>query len=398
MPPWGSVKTGQKKLGSRCKHCFAEVKYPNKPCPECEGSPLGMVPSSDALPLSTSLDNHSLTIGRVLGRGSYGITYLAMDNKSKHLRVVKEYFPRQYCRRQPGTTRVELADAVADARYWFDFLKERFVVEADVLDTLQHENIVLFKGRFEENETQYYVMEFCEGETLMASASQGSLLCTDDVIKYMTQVMGTLGFLHGLEHPIYHRDIKPDNILLTRKKKVKLLDFGAIKIGRLKSDANSSDAIEARTQNSRGPVNPLNFSSDTVDNQLLWAESPRTILIGTPGYRAPEQSKRDDKDSWADVGPWTDVYGCGATLYRLLTGRTPTDCVYRQSTRELDWSGVAVAQHVREAIELAMAIKIGERFRSTQDFIDHLHPRKHYPGWKSRLIATLEFALAKLVA
>jgi hypothetical protein len=157
----------------------------------------------------------------------------------------------------------------------------RFRTEAEAAAKLQHPNIVAVHDVGAVDGQHYFSMEFIDGPTLAQRLAKGPLP-SRTAARYVCQVARAIHYAH--RHGVLHRDLKPSNILIDTSDEPHVTDFGLAK--RLGGDQG-----QTRTG----------------------------AVLGTPSYMAPEQASGKIKDQ----GPWTDVYGLGAVLYELLTGRPP---------------------------------------------------------------------------
>ena len=221
------------------------------------------------------------TVGRyeilaVLGQGGFGITYRARDTQLNREVAIKEYLPVALAVRQDGASVLPRSTEVAEDFGWG---RERFIDEGRTLATL-HEapGIVQVFDFLEENGTAYIVMELLRGETLDERIKAEGALSAAELDAILWPLLDGLEKVH--EAGFLHRDIKPANVLMGAENKPTLIDFGA-------SRAAMADRTAIMT------------------------------AIFTPGYAAPEQF------SSAKQGPWTDIYGLGATLYHAITGKAP---------------------------------------------------------------------------
>ncbi len=230
-----------------------------------------------------SLQNGKFAIHKILGNGGFGITYEATNTLIDKRVAIKEFFMADICMRgDDDTTVVVTSDTKRDL---YERQKERFVREAIKLAHLTHPNIVAVHDLFEENGTAYYVMDYVEGENLADHLRRtGQPMKESEVLDILSQVLNALEYIHGQEPPLLHLDIKPANIIVNEKGDVKLLDFGASKMM---------------------PQDDQGFTS--------------TSFPYTPNYAPIEQMYQDIKK----IGPWTDFYSLGATLYNLLTNCRP---------------------------------------------------------------------------
>ena len=239
---------------------------------------------------NTTLQGGKYRIDRVLGQGGFGITYLATQVSSNRQVAIKELFiggSGQAINDRRGNQVVVTNSANQQS---FNQQKAKFKKEALRLENLNHPNLVKVHEFFEENGTAYYVMDYIEGESLRTKLNREGLLSENLVLKYLQQLLPALDTAH--KQSIWHLDIKPENIMVDRYGHVYLIDFGA------------SKHIE---QNS------------TLTTSLA--------LAYTKGYCPPELAdltyESDLVQALKEIGPWTDIYALGATMYNLLTDSIP---------------------------------------------------------------------------
>ena len=241
---------------------------------------------------NTTLQGGKYRIERVLGQGGFGITYLAEQVSLSRKVAIKELFiggEGQAINDRRGN-QVVVTNSANQAS--FNQQKEKFKKEALRLANLNHPNLVKVHEFFEENGTAYYVMDYIEGESLRTKLNREGVLSESHVLKYLQQLLPALETAH--KQSIWHLDIKPENIMVDRYGRVYLIDFGA------------SKHIE---QNS------------TLTTSLA--------LAYTRGYCPPELadltygSQNDLMQALKEIGPWTDIYALGATMYNLLTDSIP---------------------------------------------------------------------------
>jgi serine/threonine protein kinase len=280
-------------------------------------------------------DLRSLPVGHVLsgyriegilGQGGFGITYLATDTKLMRQVAVKEYYPREYAIRD-STTTIHAAGN-ADDKETFEWGLSRFLKEAQLLARFEHPNIIAVRRFFEANGTAYLVMDYCDGKPL------------DDIIKrngplsevQLEQILYPL--LNGLEQVhstgFLHRDIKPANLFIRADGSPVLLDFGS--------------AIKGSNQQTRGV----------------------TTMV-TDGYSPVEQY-----DSKGKQGPFTDIYGLAATLYRAVTGEKPQASTGRILNDNLEpvvkKARGLYAANLLQAIDAGMAVRPENRPQSIAEW------------------------------
>lgn len=308
-----------------CLSCFSRVGNLN-PCPHCGADRTRLLVSPQHLKPGTVL-NQNYIIGKALGQGGFGITYLGFEVSAKRIVAIKEYFPNGHVSRQANGTNVIPVDQKAES-----FLTKGvnlFFKEALVLANFSsHPNIVNVYHFFRENNTAYIVMEYVNGKSLKDYLqARGGSISFAETEQILCPIMSALDDLH--QAGLLHRDISPDNIYLTADGHSKLLDFGAAR-----------------------------FS--------LGDETQNAASIIKPGYAPLEQYS-----STTDQGSWTDVYAMGATFYKCLTGQLPISASERAigktlpSPKEL---GANIPDTVDQAIMRAMNMKPEFRFGSIAEF------------------------------
>jgi serine/threonine protein kinase len=310
-----------------CPACGTQNPDNSPVCASC-GNPFAQICAQIALPVGTSLLNGTYKITQVLNQGGFGITYLAYHSTLKAPRVIKEFFPSQ------GATRTAkqvtpITKFVAD----YNSAKKRFIEEAQIIAKFAHENIIKVSDVWEENGTAYYVMDYIMGAKSLSQLLQdrGGTLPEGEAVDYVLQICKALEQVH--QQNILHRDIKPDNILITPNRKAVLIDFGAAR----------------------------EFIADkTVSHSVLL----------THGYAPPEQYA-----SRAQRGPYTDIYALGATLYHLLTGTIPPSAPDRiqgapiTPPRQLN---PQISEGVEKAILWSLEINAKNRPQTIKEFSDAL--------------------------
>ena len=269
-------------------------------------------------------------IGRVLGEGGFGITYLAQDYRDKKTVALKEYFPDSLAARTDGTT---LSAFTGDREEAFLYGKECFLKEAQTLaEFIGNDSIVCVYSYFEENNTAYFAMEFIRGKSLQTYlAQQGGKISFEECKRIILPVTDALDAIH--KKGIVHRDIAPDNIILTDGGGVKLIDFGAARYS-------------------------LGDRSRSLD------------VVLKHGYAPMEQYTRRGRQ-----GPYTDVYALCATIYKCLTGKTPPDAVDRMdedSLIPLSVLGVKLPQQAEDALMKGLEVQYRDRYQSVKELKDDL--------------------------
>ena len=270
-----------------CPGCFLET-FNGLSCSSCGYA--GRPSSHTVLQHKTLLKDRYL-VGNVLGRpGGFGITYLCYDIELEMRIAIKEYLPRDLAIRDRDG--VSVIPHTHDDQNVYLFGLEKFRTEARVLAKFNHPNIVRVHNFFEANDTGYLVMDYYEGIDLGSYISkEGGRIDEDRARKIMLYILDGLKDVHSRD--ILHRDIDPSNIYITNSGRVILLDFGAARV-----------AVGER--------------SKSLDAVLK------------PGYAPYEQYSTS-----GNQGPWTDIYACGATLYKCVTGEVPLASIERLVTDSL---------------------------------------------------------------
>lgn len=169
------------------------------------------------LQAGTALNNGKYIVEEKIGEGGFGITYKAVQNGLGRIVCIKEYFLAGKCVRDTRMMTVRLQGMSEDL---YEKYRQAFVREARTLAALHHPNIVEVIDVFDENGTSYMVMPFIEGRSLQSIVEKNGRLSYPEAVNYIAQVTTAVGYIH--ERHILHRDIKPDNIMITSDYKAKL--------------------------------------------------------------------------------------------------------------------------------------------------------------------------------
>ncbi len=300
-----------------CVGCFAEPAG-TQSCRGCsydERAPRSPV----VLPHRQVLKNNYL-VGRILGDpGGFGITYLALDAAANDRVAIKEYLPRDLAGR--ATRDASVVPLTSGDAEMFTYGLRCFAKEAGTLARFNHPNIVRVRDYFKENDTAYMVMDYYDGVTLRRLLEKkGRKLPLPAALQIIMAVLDGLREVHAGQ--TLHRDVKPENIYVTTRGRVLLIDFGSAR-------------------------------SD------LGARSHSLAAMVTPGFAPFEQYHGRGRQ-----GPWTDVYACGATLYSMLTGVVPPDAAERKSLDKLVSPRELIPDlplGINRAIERALAVEAENR-------------------------------------
>lgn len=271
-----------KDINLLCLGCMREKPSKGK-CPYC-GFDLEKYESVGHQLSPQTILNGKYILGKTVGEGGFGISYIGFDLNLQITVAIKEYFPSGLVSR--NVTGSDTVSVFSKGREYYEKGRERFLLEAQTLARFHDmPGIVSVKDFFQENGTAYIVMEYIEGEDFGHFLRRnGGKLEAESVFTMMKPVIMSLAEVHA--QGLIHRDISPDNIMITKNSQVKLLDFGA---ARDVTDQNKSLSIVLK-----------------------------------PGYAPIEQYQTKGRQ-----GPWTDIYALCATMYRAITGRKPEESMSR---------------------------------------------------------------------
>jgi hypothetical protein len=296
------------------------------PCPHC--GRLESTPAESPLQLAprTLLQGRYL-LGRVLGQGGFGITYLAWDLDKGGKLAIKEYFPLAISTR--AEDRISVSAISAKSRPDLEYGLKKFAEEGQALAKFKESpGIVSMVDFFYANGTAYIVMLYVEGRTFKQYLeARAGRISFEEGLKIIALVMNALEEVHAAG--MLHRDISPDNIYVEDDGQTKILDFGATRYA-------------------------------------MGEQSQSLSVILKPGY-APEEQYR----SKGRQGPWTDIYALGATFYRGLTSHTPPEAPDRLAQDELippSRYGIRMPPHSEAALLKALAVRYENRFKTVAEF------------------------------
>lgn len=318
-------------LKKLCPGCMNELTKEQKQgaCPYCG---YRTDPSQEEAPHRLrpyTVLNDKYVIGKVLGEGGFGITYLGYDLTLEMKIAIKEYYPAGYVTReiQNGNTVTTFSGEKAE---FYQNGKEKFIHEARTLakfSTLP--GIVSVRDYFEANNTSYIIMEYLDGDTLKSYLKKcGGRMPLPTVMEMMQPVIRSLEEVH--KQGLIHRDISPDNIMILKNGTMKLLDFGA----------------------ARAVAGPE-------------ADKSLSVML-KPGYAPEEQYRTHGKQ-----GPWTDLYAISATIYKCLTGKTPLEAMERMRNDALlppGSYGVMMPPWQEAALMKGLALYAENRFHTLEEF------------------------------
>ncbi len=297
-----------------CYHCMKELNAENvKFCPFCGKAPHEQNPPHH-LPEGTILHGKYI-VGNALGEGGFGITYVGLDNTLDLKIAIKEFFPSGYANRN-ATVSKEVSLNYNNQTEYFKHGKESFLREAKSIAKFSSEDgIVDVRDYFTENSTAYIVMEYLDGETLSSYTRDKGKLDAEELFRMMLPIMHSLEKMHN--EKVIHRDISPDNIMYLKSGSLKLMDFGAARY-------------------------------------FAGSEQKTMSVMLKPGFAPYEQYSSNGKQ-----GPWTDVYGMCATIYKCITGVTPPDSLDRAQNDTLKKPselGVSISPALENVLMYGLAI------------------------------------------
>ncbi len=317
-------------MSAYCYNCMSLVEQETVCCPRCGKQTTITAPAHQLKPGTLLRDRY--LIGKALGQGGFGITYIGLDT-TLNLRVaIKEYYPNGI-----STRNHEITDDVTLTSSSIELYQKgklRFLQEARTLARFYEEpGIVSVHDFFEANNTAYIVMEYLDGITLKRFVETRGPIPADSLNRAMRPIMQSLGQVH--EQGVIHRDISPDNIMVLRNGSLKLLDFGAAR--------------------------------------EVGGDKSLSVML-KPGYAPYEQYRSDGKQ-----GPWTDIYALCATMYFCLTGIKPDEAPKRMENDELlrpSELGANVSPAQESVLLRGMSVRAKERFQTLRELSSALYKKE----------------------
>lgn len=393
-------KKGGQKMSSPGRHSQQGQRADMVRCPYCGFSPSEYQQNPRCLPSDTILAGKYL-VGKVLGEGGFGITYMGYDLNMKTRVAIKEYFPvelvtRDTTRRSAGDSGAVSGGSVSGSSAPGAFASggsdasagdasssgvsssgggsdrvislsgeksktyqqglKKYVDEArNVSQFAGIPGIVSVKDFFYENNTAYIVMEYIEGISLKEYLRQkGGRLSEEESLAILRPVLEALEKVHAAG--IVHRDISPDNIMLTFAEEGK---------------AGTGQSGVSAVYGNISAVKLIDFGAARMTSKN---DQKSLTIILKHGY-APEEQYR----SHGEQGPWTDVYALCAVLYRMLTGKVPEpamDRLFSDGLKRPEELGAKVSPAVSEAVIRGLAVKKENRIQSVRELMDVLYAGK----------------------
>ena len=320
-------------LDKLCRGCMKEKKELDSACEYCGFDSINYQPNNHWLPLNTILNGKYL-VGKVLGEGGFGITYIAIDLNLNMPVAIKEYYPNGFVSRDTTVLNNNVTKYQGEKLEFFEKGLDRFLTEArSIAQFYQTSGIAKVIDFFKENDTAYIVMEYVDGITLKQYLKdKGGKLEIDTVLALIKPVITSLEEVH--KAGLIHRDISPDNIMINSKGDLKLLDFGAAR------------------------------KYEDSENKSL------SIML-KPGY-APEEQYR----TRGVQGPFTDVYALCATMYKMITGKTPPESLERRAEDTIAWPsslGIVIPENIESTLKKGMEILSKDRIQDMSELAGCLY-------------------------
>lgn len=333
-----------------CFGCMEETT--SNPCPHCGYD--GRVHSHQDYTLrpGTILYGKYL-VGKVLGQGGFGITYIGWDLALSRKVAIKEYFPSSHVTRDSGACSALQWYITEQAREAQNKGREMFLKEARKMNRVSSiHQVVQVLDLFEDNETAYIIMDFIQGEDLMHRIERSGPLPWETVKELLLPVADTMQQVH--DAGLIHRDLSPDNLMILPNGSVKILDLGASKDMKLNTGASS-------------------------------------MQVAKCGFSPLEQYVQSGSS-----GSWTDVYSLAATMYYAITGIVPPSAVDRIETDSLRWDLPQLRKiptAVIDVLKWGMALHANERIQTMDAFADKIrraiYNKKHRILFAGKILAAL---------
>ncbi len=332
-----------------CMGCMEILEDTSVPCPKCKFLLSDYTQPANSMPPYEILNGKYL-VGRVIGIGGFGITYVGWDfYKSKKV-CIKEYFPKGVAERDSelsmsteySTYSMNVFTMHNQKAKYMNGLKG-YIKEAENLSKFyMMPGIVSVRDFFYGNKTAYIIMEYIDGINLRQFAKAcGGVIESYILFNMLKEVISALCAVH--EAGIVHRDISPDNIMVDKEYHAKVIDFGAAK------------------------------QCGNMQEKSIFLKH---------GYAPIEQYDRN-----GNQGPWTDVYSLCSTIYYLLTGvklQKSYERVADDRTMPLSHFNIAIEKHRENAIMKGISVQIEDRYSSMAELYYDIY-NEHIPLSKKKV-------------
>ncbi len=326
-----------------CVNCMEETT--GGVCPHCGFDPSREKAVPNVLEWNTILHGRYL-VGKMLGQGGFGITYIGFDLPLNTKVAVKEYFPLGHVTRNFSYSNKLQWDASMASREQWKNGCENFLREARRMAKIDEiPEIVRVRDTFTENNTAYIVMDYVKGVTMKDAIMQRGPMKMKDCLDLLEPLARALDQVH--RKGMIHRDISPDNIMILPNGKVKLLDFGAAK-------------------------------------DFTLGGNERSQLVAKKGFSPVEQYVEG-----GNIGPWTDVYAMTATIYYAVTGKRVPESLERVNRDTLVMKPnpqYGLTKKVIDVLQAGLALKAKARIQSIAELFGRL--REASTGKSSMVVNT----------
>ena len=304
-----------------CGNCFSRIS--GNVCRKCGHVNVRTSADYDALPVGTQLRGR-YTVGKLMGRGGFGMIYLAYDEQSDKTVAVKEFFPDGTAVRSQDNITAEPMTTIQQENYGEGL--ERFFREAEIISGFPEcSELIGIYDVFRENGTAYYAMEFVHGASLKSYAETSSAISPAQAVYIAQKLLPSLQILH--QRGVIHRDVSPDNIMLCADGSVKLIDFG------------SARYIQDRT-----------CSMSVILKQ---------------GFAPLEQYQRRGAQ-----GGWTDIYSFGASLLYAMTLVTPEDPLTRlEDDSDFEFQLHGITPSLAEILRRSCNVRRELRYQNAEEML-----------------------------
>ena len=318
-----------------CLNCMELYEKEYEVCPFC-GYIHGAKAIKDSHLQPGTLINERYVVGTAIGQGGFGITYKGWDKNLKQKVAIKEYYPTAFAYRTVENTEVTAISSATEK----SFAKgvNKFISEARIIAALNdQQGIVHVYDYLMANNTAYIIMEYIDGKTVKDIIKENDEQCmnVEEAMRIIVPVLKALSKVHS--KGTIHRDISPDNIMITDSGQVKLLDFGAAR---------------------------------NVDPE----EQQKLSVVLKASYAPPEQYGSTNVQNAS-----TDIYALGAVLYRLITGQMPEKSLERvieDRLRRPSEIKQGTPEWLDDVIMKSLSLRPEERFQSADEFIEAIKQGK----------------------
>ena len=313
---------------NRCLGCMEEI--PGYPCTNCGFDPRVTPASSYVLPLGCVLNGHYV-VGKVLGQGGFGITYVGFDLNLERKVAIKEFYPKGHASRYTSATTLLQWPEDPQSQSFRKSGMEAFLREAQKMVKVEDiPEVVRIRECFHENGTAYIVMDYIQGKTLLSTLKEKGPMTWEQAKDIFYPAIAAMEKVH--QAGMVHRDLSPDNLMLTDRG-VRILDLGAAK------DLTASSGVSS-------------------------------AQVAKSGFSPFEQYTQS-----GGSGTWSDVYAMAATIYYTLTGILPPNATDRMEEDTLDWTKLSqreVPAHVVSTLQKAMHITAKGRTQTMAELLSGL--------------------------